>query len=168
MKLRKLTRSSFLCALSVALLYTASMFPTLSLTIAAVAGLMPKAAQLYCGRNYGAMAYAVSSLLALLMAPEKDIALLYTVFFGCYPLLKDLFETPDSKALRWAVKLVYFNSVFCALWFLARALVFGETPLFAWYFFALWAFLNVFFVVFDTAIGRLLGGLFYIRGAKNL
>ena len=154
MKVQRLTRCSFLCALCVALLYAASVFQTLSLTIAAIAGFMPKFAEYLYGKKYGFMVFSVTSLLAILLVPAQDIAILYATFFGCYPLLKDYFEKPKSKFLSQTIKLVYFNTLLCVLWVLARTLIFGEIHEPKVVVVVLWIGLNVFFRVFDIAMGK--------------
>ena len=100
------------------------------------------------------MVLAVTSLLAILLVPAQDIAILYATFFGCYPLLKDIFEKPKSKILSQTIKLIYFNALFYVLWVLARTLIFGDVQEPRAVIVLLWLVLNVFFRVFDIAVGR--------------
>ena len=72
--------SGVLAAMSLALLYLASVLPTGQLGVAAVAGLFPMAAVISAGWKAGACCWLASGLLGLLIVPGKGIALLFLLF----------------------------------------------------------------------------------------
>lgn len=67
-----------------------------------------------CGKKYAWTWYAAVSLLALMLSPDKEAALLF-LFLGNYPCLKQLFDKWKGK-LFW--KLLYFNVAISLLYFL--------------------------------------------------
>lgn len=73
-----------------------------------------------CGKRLAWCWYIVVSILALLLGPDKEAALLFA-FLGSYPCVKQSF---DRSKLCWLWKLLYFNLVIGILYFLI-SFVFG-------------------------------------------
>ena len=161
MKTRNLTHSALFAALSVAMMYIGSALPTLSLTVAAATGMLGVIVKLRCGESYGWAMYTVASILALLFVPDRDISVTYLLLFGCYPLIKGRAEKPRSIVLRWAIKLMYFNAVVALLWFAGRVLFMEETVIAPWIIIASLVGLNGSFVIYDIAVGRMIGYYIY-------
>lgn len=92
-------------AVSVFLCFFASIFPSMSLSITAIAGMVSAIALVQCGYKYSALVYIASSILALLLVPNKQCAVFYLVLFGHYPMLKLFTERLKSKAVVWAAKI---------------------------------------------------------------
>lgn len=161
MKIRNLTRTGLLCALSVALLYATSFFHTLDLTITAIAGMITAVAMIHCGTSHSIMLYIATALLGLLILPNPAMAVLYAMFFGYYPIVKHYFERIQNKLFSWGVKLLWCNFVFCVLYFLASRLfdteaVFGPYPAPL-----VLVSLNVVFVIFDIGMTRVISYYIY-------
>ena len=55
------------------------------------------------------LVYAASSILAVLLCPEKELAFFY-VFIGYYPIIRPYFYSIKNKYLRIAAKLALFAS----------------------------------------------------------
>jgi len=129
-KTRALTLSALFAALSIVFLYVASIWPTGQLGFAAAASLFVAAAVIESGLGYGLSVYIAGAALGMLLLPNKDPPLLYVLFFGYYPLLKDLVERIRLKPAQWALKLVVFNAALTVIWYLLKVLVFdfAETP----------------------------------------
>lgn len=52
--------------------------------------------------------YAASSFVSLIIVPNKEAAVMYAAFFGCYPIVKALLEGKKmNKALRWLLKFLF-------------------------------------------------------------
>lgn len=117
--------AGLLSAVALVLLYLASVVPSGWAGVTAVAGLTVAVAVSAAGLRTGLMAYIVSSLLALLLLPAKQVALLYLCLFGLYPLLKLKLERIKAKAAEYLLKLVYFNVVLVVLYHAAFALFFS-------------------------------------------
>ena len=152
---KSLTVTAVAAALSVVLLYLGSLFPSGQAGFAAVACLLGIAVVIACGLGWGVLHYVAAGALALLLLPDKTVALLYAVFFGYYPVIKSLAERCHGRPLEWGIKLAVFNAALTVLLFALRAAFLPERaadlPTAAVY-----LLLNVVFVVFDIGLSRLI------------
>ena len=91
--------------------------------------------------------WLVTGTLCLLLIPRIDIALEFVLFGGVYPMIKAFIEKLP-KVPAWALKLVFFNTVFTGWYYLSK-LLFACDPGFD---FGVVAYLaaNVFFVLSDV------------------
>ena len=108
-KTRDLTLSALFAALTVAALYIASIWPTGQYGLVAFASLFVAASVIETGAMRGMYVYVVSSVLVMLLLPDKSTALLFILFFGYYPIVKNLIEKLKSKIAQWILKLLVFN-----------------------------------------------------------
>lgn len=127
-KIKKLTVSAILVAFSIVLLYLASVFPVLSLSLIAVAGLLPAVVVIECGVASAAVMYIASCALALLLVPDKSCAILYAVLFGNYPFVKYFSERVRSRLLSWGIKFAVANALFALLFFVFRSVMLSFVP----------------------------------------
>ncbi|MCD8322829.1 MAG: hypothetical protein LUC89_08105 [Oscillospiraceae bacterium] len=114
---KRLTRLALLAALGVVFLMLASVLPTGSLALLAVASFAVCVARMLYGWGWGAGVYAVTAALGLLLYPGTA-TIAYAGFFGYYPLAKSLFERPHSRVAEWAMKLGLYAVVFALYWML--------------------------------------------------
>jgi len=106
-----------LSACSVVVLFIACISPSGKLGLAAAAGLFPMFSVLAIGRAAGCLCWVVSGFLGLLLLPDKNLAMLYLLFLGLYPVLKSRIEAFHNLPLELLCKLIFFNLVF-ALFFM--------------------------------------------------
>lgn len=99
-----------MAALSTVVMFLTGVIPTVTIAFPAVAGclLIPVVAEL--GKGWGFGTYAVCAVLSFLLAPDWEAALIYTLFFGYYPVLMPVLEKLPGRVLRWAAKLLLFNA----------------------------------------------------------
>jgi len=109
-KAKRVAVSAVLAACSLVILYLASYLPSGKLGMAAAAGLFPAAAVVSCGFGAGFLCYAGTAILAMLLVSDKNVALLYLLFFGLYPMLKGLIERLNRLVLELIIKLLLFNA----------------------------------------------------------
>lgn len=152
---RKLTVSALLTALSVVILYLASLLPSGRASVVAVAGLLPAVAVIGAGLGAGFLCYAGTGLLALILLPTKECALLYLVLFGHYPMLKSLMERLSNRVLEWLCKLLLFNGLVSLLYFSFRALFLSTLSSNLISAALIYAVGNVFFILYDLAFSGL-------------
>lgn len=162
--MRKKTRTTALAALisafTVIILYLASIWPTGRLGLVALASIFAAASVVESGIIPGIYVYVVSSVIGILLLPEKSAPLLYILFFGYYPVVKSLAERVRKKPLQLLIKLIVFNAALSVIWIFLGALVFGdlgdlpETAL-------LYIGCNAAFVAFDYGFSKLIW--FYIE-----
>ena len=91
-KTRNLTLSALFAAFTVISLYFASIWPTGLFGLVAFSSLFATAAVIDAGLASGISVFLVSSILGMLIIPDKAAPLLYIFFFGYYPVVKSLIE----------------------------------------------------------------------------
>ena len=109
-------------ALGVTVLYLGSFIEVLDISMAVLASVLCTVTVIEYGKGAPWSVFFVTSLLSLLLLPNKFPALLYALFFGYYPIIKESIEKIRSKIAQWAIKLCIFAA--------ATALVFLLTTLF--------------------------------------
>lgn len=152
-RIGELTFSAMMAALAVLLVLLASVLPGIDLTVTAVAGICPALAQMRFSTRAGIMTWVAASLLGLLFATTREMAVVFTVMFGLYPMIKRFCEK-YSLVTAWGGKLLFANA--------AMAVIAGFSLLFfpmlldydfpLW---GLWLLYNVAFVIYDVALARL-------------
>ena len=167
-KTRTITLSALFSALAVIILYFASIWPTGQLGLAAAASVFVAAAVIETGLISGVNVYIVSSVLSMLIVPNRVVALLYVCFFGFYPILKSLIERFGRTIVQWALKLLVFNISLAAIWIFLRELFFdyelfdnipGVTIL-------VFVCGSIVFALFDYGFSKIIW--LYIRRVSNL
>lgn len=104
--------------------------------------------------------YVVTAVLALLLTPETEVALLY-LFLGYYPVLRPVLNGLKGKVLPLLCKLAVFNAailaVYGALVFLFRlSYVVAELESSSGWMLALLLVMgNATFLLYDVALGRM-------------
>lgn len=151
---------AILGALSLLLLYGASVAPTGSWGLAAVAGLFPAAAVISVGMKAGVLCWAGVSILAFLILPGKLCALLYAALFGLYPIVKALIERLRRRGPEYLLKLAFFNAAFTLIFVVMRAAVLDSLPQALSRVWLLYLVGNVVFLLYDFGFSKLIG--FYI------
>ena len=95
-------------ALSVVLMMLTTLIPVFMYVLPIVTGLLVLFTADVSNKKWGVGVYFSTAFLSLLLITDKEAALTYALFFGYYPLIKDVFEK-IPKALAWVLKLVLFN-----------------------------------------------------------
>lgn len=141
---KRLARLALLTALGVVFLVLASVLPTGSLAMLAVASFAVCIARMLYGYGWGIGVFGVTAGLGLLLYPGAA-AISYAGFFGYYPLAKSLFERLHSRVVEWVLKLALYTAVFALYWTLLP--VDSTLP---WY--ALYPLGAVAFAIYDWCI----------------
>jgi len=154
-KTRALAISAAMSALSVVVLYLASVMPTGQLGLVAAASIFGIAVVIEAGVRAGILSYICVSILGALIVPNKAAVILYAVFFGYYPVIKALGEKAKSRVVEWIIKLGCLNIA-------TTAIVFGFSKLIL-DFIALdlgipliYIAFNLVFVLFDIGISKVI------------
>lgn len=109
MNTRKVALSGILGALAVICLLLATVLPTNRLSFYALSSFFIAIATIENGIKAGWLFYAATSLLALIIVPEKLGLVPYVIFFGIYGLVKYYIEKLDKLVIEYVLKYVYFN-----------------------------------------------------------
>ena len=150
-----------LSALGVVLLYLGSFIEVMDMAMAAIASLAVIITVIEYGKSAPWAVYGVTSILSLILLPQKTPAAFYALFFGFYPIIKEKLEK-KSKVTRWVLKEIVFNICFALMmlvsiffltptgselespWLIALTVVLGEAA----------------FILYDIALTRMIS--FYI------
>ena len=158
------TRALSLTALyttgAVVVLYLGMLFPAMSLSFAALAGLFTAAAVIEGGFSYGALCFIAAGILGLVLLPLRTGPILYATFFGAYPLIKSFAERQQGRILGWGIKFAAFFIVLTLYLTVLRALVAGAIPFADWAFYLIYLAGAIAFLVYDIGISKLIG--FYL------
>ena len=150
-----------LVALSVIILYLGCAIEVLDLTMSAIVSLLVVVIVIEMGYKYAWFAYLATSVLSLLLLPQKSPAIFYTCFMGFYPIIKSHIERLNSSALRWTIKLITGNLALVAMFVLLSLFVPDEFEggliLVATYILGIVAF-----VMYDVALTKLIS-LYFAR-----
>ena len=109
--------SGIISALCVVLLYLGSIIDVLDYSVSALCGILVTLISVEFGNRTGIGVWIVSSILSLLLLPQKFSALLFILFCGWYTFVKKIYETLPC-ALSWVLKLITFNAVLSAIFFI--------------------------------------------------
>lgn len=109
-------------ALCVALMLLGAVIPLAMFIAPAVAGFLIATVCVECGPQMAWTAYTAVSLLGLLFVPDKEVALIFTVLLGYYPLVKHRFDRIRPALLRGVAKLLLCNGAVLAMYSLLLVL----------------------------------------------
>ena len=102
-----------LAALAVALMFLGGVIPFAAIACPVLASLVLIPVYAETGKKWSLLWYAAVAILGLLLAPDKEAAILFA-FFGYYPMLKKLFSRLPTAWLKWLVKFAYVNAAIFA------------------------------------------------------
>lgn len=122
MKSKQIALCGLLCALAVTLLLLGGILGigTFAGPILAMAVLLPILEEY--GAKTAAAAWGAAALLALLLVPDRECALVFAVF-GWYPLLRPRLSRIPSRPVRLLVKLAVCNILIAVLYGLVLRLM---------------------------------------------
>ena len=154
----KLTFCGIIAAL-ITVLMAASLVPNITFAVPAIAGLLIIPVFAEVGLGYSVACFFVSAALSYFIS-DKTSFVLYLALFGYYPIIKPYIEKIDNPVLKWALKLMLFNS--SALGCYAVEVLLFALVLKGWVLAAVFALGNIAFVLYDIAVSRI-ALLYYLR-----
>ncbi len=119
----KAARTAFagvMTGLTVVVLFLGNASGVLDLCAVAVTSFFVMLCVEETGGVYPFLVWAASSVLSLVLLPDKQLFLEYALFGGIYPILKLYFEKIPSRVLEWCAKLAYAAASFTAVWALSK------------------------------------------------
>jgi len=112
-----------LAALAVVVMSMGTLIPVATYVCPMLCAILLQLVLKICGEKIAWAWYGAVSILALLMAPDKEAAAVFLAL-GYYPILKPKF---DRKQGKWLWKLAFFNAVILlTYWLLMRMLGFDQ------------------------------------------
>lgn len=119
---RTISLNGILGALCLVSLFLATFMPTNRLALYALSSFFISVAIVESGVKAGWLFYGSTTLLALIIIPEKLGLIPYVIFFGFYGLAKYYIEKLNRIYLEYMLKFIYFNLCLGIAWLLVRQL----------------------------------------------
>lgn len=149
MKSRYIAESGLIVALTIVILYAASIVPISTLSILTVASCLIPISIIRTSIKNTILVYISSSILSLFLV-KTDIALYYTLFFGVYGIIKYLIEKIKNIPLELLLKLIAFNVLLGIIYLITKSflgILSSSFPLWI-----LWLAAQIIFLIYDYAL----------------
>ena len=143
-------------ALSVTLMFFGGVVYVFAYAVPMLLGLISVMIKKSFGTPSAVFVYVAVSLLSLILVPEKESVMMFVLFFGYYPIIRERFEKIKSKAIRIILNLILFNASLTVIELIC-VFVFG-IPFFEDGVFSVWlligfsAAMNIVFVMYDILL----------------
>ena len=155
---RQMALGGMMTAAAVVIMCMGSLIPVNTYVCPVLCILVTGAVRALCGRKFAFCQYLATAILSLLLAPDREAALVYG-FLGYYPLIRPAVQRIRPGWLRLCLKVLFFTSAgaaaYGALWLLiggqAMAAEFGGFGL--WMLAVLVALWDVLFLLVDRLLG---------------
>jgi hypothetical protein len=110
-------------ALSLVMLISVAIIPFLTYALPAAAGALIVLIVIEIDKKWAFGVYAAVAILSMLLVADKEVAVMYTAFFGYYPIVKAVFEKHMPAVLAYIVKSVCFLAAISVSYFLMIKLI---------------------------------------------
>lgn len=145
---KKTALNGILAALVIIILYGEFIIPTAKLSMYALSSFFIAIITIESGIRASWLFYIVTSLLALIIIPDKIGLVPYFVFFGIYGIVKYYAEKAKKTIIEYALKMIFFNMCLAAGFLTARELLLVNINIS----FPIWVFIILFesvFLIYD-------------------
>lgn len=105
-------------ALSLVMMISVAVIPFLTYALPAAAGVLIIFIVVEIDKKWAFGVYATVAILGMILVPEKEVAVMYLVLFGYYPIIKALIEEKMPIVPEWIVKILLFLSTMAGSYFL--------------------------------------------------
>lgn len=154
MKSKDITLGGLLTGISVVILYSTSFLPISTISILTIASCIIPICIINSSIKTAFFVYISSSILSFFICPDKNIAIMYSLFFGIYGIVKYIIEQKRNMLMELIYKFIFFNiSFFIGITIVI--LLLGETvsilP-----FWLLWIICQPVFIIYDYALSMII------------
>lgn len=165
---RRIALCGVMGALAVVVMLMGSVIPVATFCAPLISSVLMLVVAIEHGMKTAMLLYLAVSLLALILVPDREMAMVFVFCLGYYPMLKAYLEKLHPALVRWAAKLAVFNGSIMAMYavllyiFPMQALVdeFKETG--KGFVVVLLAMGNLAFVIYDRAL-EVLAQLYMVK-----
>ncbi|MCY1714212.1 hypothetical protein [Caproiciproducens galactitolivorans] len=160
----RLAFCGIITALCTVLMFLTGLISIGTYALPALSGVLLIAVVIEFGKSWAWPVYIAVSVLSLLLAGDKEAAMLFILFFGYYPILKSQIEKIHNRATVYLLKFAVFNVSMILGFFIGIQLLSVPKDSFTVRGIYLpWAFLllgNFVFAVYDYALSLLVVSYF--------
>ncbi len=160
-----------LSAVCVIMMFFTGVIPIGAYILPAVAGIVIWVIYQEINLKWALLSYSAVALLALLLTPDIESKLLFAVFFGYYPAVRDKLAAIKPAPLSFLLRLAVFNIPVVAVYFVLLNVLgmaelmedfagFGE-----WALLIFWGIGNFTFLCYDLCLDQL--SFFYDKWLKK-
>lgn len=114
-KASQMALAGMMTAVAVVIMCLGSLIPVNTYVCPVLCLLITRVVMERCGRRLSWCYYMAVAILSLLLAPDREAALVY-VCLGSYPMLQRWFDKIRPRALRIIAKLLYFTAAGTAVY----------------------------------------------------
>lgn len=116
--------SGVISALGVVIMMITAIIPTATYAMPAMAGLIATVVVIEINKKYALASYLVVSVLSLLLVPDKEAVAFYILFFGYYPIYKQVIESKIKfRWLQWLLKISVFTVSAVIVYYIATLIL---------------------------------------------
>ena len=148
MKAGNIAQSGIITALTLAILYSASLLPISTFSILTIASCLIPVSIIRTSIKSTILVYLSCSILSFFFVPI-NIALLYTSFFGIYGIIKYFIEKLDNIIFEIIIKLTVFNVLLFVIYYFFSALIGFNAKIALWLLFIM---AQAAFLIYDYAM----------------
>lgn len=149
MKAKYIAENGILVALTLIILYSASILPISTLSVLTIASCLIPISIIRTSIKSTILVYIASSILSFFLV-ATNIALYYTLLFGIYGIIKYFIERIRKIPLEILLKLVSFNILLSIIYFIAINFLGNFNAIFPLY--ILWIMGQIAFLIYDYAL----------------
>ena len=148
MKSNNIAQSGILIALTLAVLYSASVLPISTLSILTVASCLIPISIIRTSLKHSILIYLSSSILSFFLVPI-NIWILYSLFFGIYGMIKFFIEKLDNLIYEIILKLLAFNILLYIIYIIFKLFIGFKVKLSLWIIILI---AQIAFLIYDYAL----------------
>lgn len=152
-KVKKTAISGVLTALCVIFLLIGSLFQTLDLSAAGLGSIIVLIALIELGKSWAFGVYVSSSVLSLILLPNKSAAFIFALLVGFYPILKTPLNKIKPVFLSYLARIAFFNVALSLLIYLSTTFLPASDDLIGFEI-AIYLLGNLTFIAYDFALER--------------
>ncbi len=168
------TKTVALCGIvsgmSLVAMMLTGVFPYAEYALPAFAGLLLVIVALESGFGAAGVCFAATAILAAILVPNRQAAVLFISFLGYYPLLKGKLEQQQNRIVEWICKVGLFNVAMVAS-YLVMTVILGMQEMtelvmnFEYGVLILVLAANVIFIIYDFGVSQAIG--FYMQQIRT-
>ncbi len=113
----KIALGGVLSAVAVAVMFLGGIIPFTTYVSPVLASLCVMIIHIELGTRQSLLMYFAVAFLALILSPDKEASLIFAVFFGYYPIIRQYLEKFSPVFLKFTAKLLLFNFSVTGLYF---------------------------------------------------